>query len=183
MNLEKLSIPDILLISPKQFLDSRGVFFEFYNKKKFSNSFGLNYNFVQDNISFSQKKGVLRGLHYQLPPMTQAKLVRVIKGEVFDVVVDLRKSSKFFGKFVTQILNDRNNNQLLIPEGFAHGFLTLAEEVIVIYKSSNNYSPDLQRTIKYDDKELNIPWPKSKEIICSDKDLQGLSFKEAKKFN
>jgi dTDP-4-dehydrorhamnose 3,5-epimerase len=171
MIIEKLSIPEVLLIKPKLYFDDRGAFFESFNDKKFKELSGLDINFVQDNVSFS-KKGVLRGLHFQQAPFEQAKLVQVLKGKVLDVAVDIRENSPSYGKYVSYELSDENNFQLFIPRGFAHGFLTLSEEVIFSYKCDNYYAPNCDSGIIYNDSNININWGDNIEnLIVSDKDL------------
>ncbi len=176
MKVTPLAIPDVLLIEPKIFEDDRGFFFESFNLNEFKKATSFDVNFVQDNHSKS-KKGVLRGLHYQLPPYAQGKLVRVVQGEVFDVAVDLRKSSPTFGGYVSMVLSAENKKQLWIPEGFAHGFLTLSKTSEFIYKTTNFYKPDSERCILWNDKTLDITWPKDVDIQVSPKDLLGQSFK------
>jgi len=171
MIIEKLSIPEVLLIKPKLYFDDRGAFFESFNDKKFKELSGLDINFVQDNVSFS-KKGVLRGLHFQQAPFEQAKLVQVLKGKVLDVAVDIRENSPSYGKYVSYELSDENNFQLFIPRGFAHGFLTLSEEVVFSYKCDNYYAPNCDSGIIYNDSNININWGDNIEnLIVSDKDL------------
>ncbi len=169
MNIIKTEIPDLLLIEPKIFPDQRGYFFESYNKGKF-NEYNLNYNFVQDNESKSTY-GVIRGLHYQLAPYSQAKLIRVIKGSILDVAVDLRENSPTFGKSLGFEITGENKRQLLIPRGFAHGFSVLSKEVIFLYKCDNLYHPEADRGINFNDPELNIDWGiKTEDAIISAKD-------------
>ena len=144
MKATRLEIPDVILFEPKVFGDERGFFYESFNQQTFNQLTGLNIQFVQDNHSKSQK-GVLRGLHYQLPPKAQGKLVRVVQGEVFDVAVDIRKDSPTFGKWVSAILSAENKQQLWIPEGFAHGFLTLSETAEFLYKTTDYYAPEMER--------------------------------------
>lgn len=164
------SIPDIVLIQPKVLGDDRGYFVETFRQETLEKQVGHTVNFVQDNESKSNK-GVLRGLHFQLPPYAQSKLVRVIVGEVLDVVVDIRKNSPTFGQVVTTILNDTNKHQLYIPRGFAHGFLVLSDTAIFSYKVDNYYSPEHDRGLAYDDASLNINWQLPKEeLILSQKD-------------
>jgi dTDP-4-dehydrorhamnose 3,5-epimerase len=158
MQVTPTAIADVLLIEPKVFGDERGFFFESFNEKAFQQATGLDLTFVQDNHSKSAKN-VLRGLHYQLPPKAQGKLVRVVQGEVFDVAVDLRKGSKTFGQWVGQILSAENKRQLWIPPGFAHGFLTLSETAEFLYKTTDYYSPEHERAIRWDDAEIGIDWP------------------------
>jgi len=171
MKVTPLSIPDVLLIEPQVFGDDRGFFYESFNQNKFEEAMGKKINFVQDNHSKSVK-GVLRGLHYQLPPKAQGKLVRAIQGEVFDVAVDLRKSSPTFGKWVGEMLSADNKKQLWIPEGFAHGFLTLSDSAEFLYKTTNYYSQEHERVIIWNDKKIKIKWPNS-NIIPSHKDSLG----------
>ena len=178
MKVTPLCIPDVLLIEPHIFEDDRGVFFESFNLNEFRKATSLDVSFVQDNHSKSNK-GVLRGLHYQSTPYTQGKLVRVIQGEVFDVAVDLRKSSPTFGKYVSQILSAENKKQIWIPEGFAHGFLTLSQTSEFLYKVTNFYNPVYERCILWNDNFLKIDWPSFLKIEVSAKDGLGKSFKEA----
>ncbi len=172
MKVTSLNIPDVLLIEPKVHEDNRGFFFESFNLKDFKETTSLDVNFVQDNHSKSTK-GVLRGLHYQLPPYAQGKLVRVIQGEVFDVAVDLRRSSPTFGQHVSHILSAENKKQIWIPEGFAHGFLTLSATAEFLYKTTSFYSPEYERCILWNDKKINIDWPKDIDIKISSKDILG----------
>lgn len=158
MKVTPLSIADVLLIEPKVIDDDRGFFFESFNQEFFEKVVGKKIQFVQDNHSKSIK-GVVRGLHFQLQPKAQGKLVRVIHGEVFDVAVDLRKSSLTYGKWVGEILSAENKRQLWIPEGFAHGFAVLSDSAEVLYKSTNFYSPEHERSIMWNDKLININWP------------------------
>ena len=181
MKVTPLNIPDILLIEPKVFEDERGFFFESFNVSEFNKATGLNVNFVQDNHSKSLR-GVLRGLHYQLPPHAQGKLVRVIQGEVLDVAVDLRKSSSTFGQYVSHILSSDNKKQIWIPEGFAHGFLTLSDTAELIYKTNNYYNNHYERCIIWNDPILNINWKKNLKIRLSLKDLKGINFLDADLF-
>lgn len=150
-------IPDILLIQPVSLADNRGSFAETYNKRTFG-EFGIAWDFVQDNQSISARRGTIRGLHFQAPPVAQTKLVRVLRGSVLDVAVDLRHGSPSFGKHVSQLLSEANQAQLLIPEGFAHGFCTLEDDVVVLYKVSDFYSPQHERGIRWDDPVLGIDW-------------------------
>ncbi len=178
MNIIKTAIPEVLIIEPKVFGDHRGFFFESFNKERWENQTGLPGDFVQDNHSSSQK-GVLRGLHYQLSPWAQGKLVRCTYGEVWDVAVDLRRSSETFGQWVGVTLSAENKRQLWIPEGFAHGFITLSEKAEFLYKTTNYYAPDAERTIRWDDPELNVSWPDNVTPIVSGKDARGSSFEGA----
>ena len=181
MKVTPLSIPDVLLIEPQVFGDDRGFFFESFNQNKFEEVVKQKINFVQDNHSKSLK-GVLRGLHYQLNPKAQGKLVRVIQGEVFDVAIDLRQSSPTFGKWVGEILSGDNKKQLWIPEGFAHGFLTLSDTAEFLYKTTDFYSKDHEQAIIWNDETIRIEWP-LEEVSLSSKDNAALSFKEAKYFS
>jgi len=175
-------IPDVLLIEPKVFGDARGFFFESYNRKAFREATGLDVDFVQDNHSKSAR-GVLRGLHYQLPPKAQGKLVRVVQGEVFDVAVDLRKSSPTFGRWVGEILSAENKKQLWIPPGFAHGFLTLSETAEFLYKTSDYYSPEHERSLLWRDPALGIAWPIEGEPRLAAKDADARTLKQAEVFS
>ena len=181
MKVTPLRIPDVLLIEPQVFGDDRGFFYESFNQNKFEEAMGKKINFVQDNHSKSIK-GVLRGLHYQLTPKAQGKLVRVIQGEVFDVAVDLRQSSPTFGQWIGEILSGDNKKQLWIPEGFAHGFLTLSDTAEFLYKTTDFYSKDHEEAIQWNDKTIGIDWP-MQEVSLSSKDNAALSFKEAKYFS
>ena len=175
MKVTPLNIPDVLLIEPHVFEDARGFFFESFREDIFRKETSLNVSFVQDNHSKSVR-GVLRELHYQLPPHAQAKLVRVIQGEVLDVAVDIRKSSPTCGQYIAEILSGDNKKQLYIPEGFAHGFLTLSDTSEFLYKTTDFYHPESERCILWNDSILNISWPKDLNIQLSSKDLLGISF-------
>ena len=159
------------------FGDDRGFFYESFNQNKFEEAMGKKINFVQDNHSKSIK-GVLRGLHYQLPPKAQGKLVRVTQGEVFDVAVDIRKSSPTFGQWVGEILSSDNKKQMWIPEGFAHGFLTLSDTAEFLYKTTDFYSKDHEQAIIWNDESIGIDWPSDKPSL-SDKDLKAVLFNKA----
>ena len=175
MKVTPLKIHDVKLIEPEIFEDERGFFYESFNQCKFNKALGKNVTFVQDNHSRSFK-GVLRGLHFQEAPYTQGKLIRVILGKVFDVAVDIRKESKTYGQWVSEILSADNKKQLWIPEGFAHGFLTLSEEAEFLYKTTNYYSAKHEKSIKYNDKNININWGTHNfKIILSKKDMSALS--------
>ncbi len=178
MNAIKTAIPDVIIFEPKVFGDERGFFLESFNQKIFEEATGLKREFVQDNHSKSSK-GVLRGLHYQLPPMAQGKLVRVVQGEVFDVAVDIRKSSPTFGQWVGVHLSAENKRQLWIPEGFAHGFLTLSDTAEFLYKTTNYYSPKDEGAINWNDADLAITWPAAGEVLVSTKDQIAPAFKNA----
>ena len=181
MKVTTLKIPDVLLIEPSIFEDSRGFFFESFREDVFKKQTSLNVSFVQENHSKSSQ-GVLRGLHYQLPPHAQGKLVRVIQGEVLDIAVDIRESSATCGQYVTEILSSDNKKQLYIPEGFAHGFLTLSQTSEYLYKSTDFYHSESERCILWNDATLNINWPQDINITVSDKDLLGRTFLEAVTF-
>lgn len=174
MNVTPTAIPDVVVIEPDVFGDDRGFFFESFNQKKLEDVLGRNVDFVQDNHSMSVK-GVLRGLHYQVAPHSQGKLVRVIQGEVFDVAVDIRKGSPTFGRWVSEILSADNKKQLWIPEGFAHGFLTLSDRAEFLYKTTNFYHKDSERSIIWNDPFLNIFWPLS-DVTLSKKDMLASKF-------
>lgn len=178
MNIISTDIPDVLIIEPKVFADDRGFFFESFNQKIFEDAVGYEVKFIQDNHSQSQK-GVLRGLHYQLSPFAQGKLVRCIEGEVFDVAVDIRRSSPTFGQWVGEYLSADNKKQLWIPEGFAHGFLSMSDRVQFVYKTTNYYSPSYDRNIRWDDNDIGILWPIENEVILSEKDKKALLLHEA----
>lgn len=158
------SIPDVFLIEPTLNYDSRGYFAEMFRQDLFKKNIGYDVNFIQDNESHSPK-GTLRGLHYQLKPYAQAKLVKVVKGCVLDVVVDIRKSSKTFGQHVAVELSSKNKKQLFVPRGFAHGFVVLSEEATFCYKVDNYYAPKYERGIAFNDKNLEIDWQLSHEIL------------------
>ena len=180
MMVVKTAIPDVLIIEPKTFGDDRGFFFESFNQAQFEEAIGRKLNFVQDNHSKSEKN-VLRGLHYQIK-QPQSKLVRVVVGEVFDVVVDIRKSSPTFGRWVGLILSAENKRQLLVPEGFAHGFFTLSETAEFLYKTTNYYAPQFERCLAWNDADLSIDWPLQGLPILSQKDSQGEELKFAEVF-
>ena len=174
MKVTPLHIPDVLLIEPEIFGDDRGYFFESFNQENFKKVTSKKINFVQDNHSKSIK-GVLRGLHYQLPPKAQGKLVRVTQGEVFDVVVDLRQTSVTFGKWAGETLSAENKKQIWIPEGFAHGFLTLSDTAEFLYKTTNFYSLEHERSISWNDPNIGINWPDI-NIVLSAKDKVASTF-------
>ncbi|HHQ4513253.1 TPA: dTDP-4-dehydrorhamnose 3,5-epimerase [Aeromonas hydrophila] len=178
MNVIKTAIPDVLIFEPKVFGDERGFFFESFNHKLFEDAVGYPVIFVQDNHSKSSK-GVLRGLHYQLPPHAQGKLVRCVAGEVFDVAVDIRKSSPTFGQWVGVNLSAENKRQLWIPEGFAHGFLTLSTNTEILYKTTEYYNPGCECVFRWNDPHLNIKWGNEKKPILSEKDNNAVSFFES----
>ena len=173
----KTEIEGVYIIEPKVFGDNRGYFMETYNEQEFKKN-GLDYNFVQDNQSKS-KKGVLRGLHFQ-KTHPQAKLVRVLEGEVFDVAVDLRKGSKTYGKWVGVILSEENKKQFMIPRGFAHGFVVLSETAVFAYKCDDFYHPEDEGGIMWNDPDINIEWPYKGELLLSEKDKVHPLLKECK---
>ena len=179
MRATRLAIPDVVLIEPKVFGDSRGFFYESFNQQAFNEATGTNHQFVQDNHSRSSK-GVLRGLHYQTPPKAQGKLVRVVRGAVFDVAVDIRKESPTFGQWVGVELTEDNHRQLWVPPGLAHGFLVLSESADFLYKTTDYYSPEHERCIRWDDPQLAIGWPDlGVAPQLSAKDQAGRAFAEA----
>jgi dTDP-4-dehydrorhamnose 3,5-epimerase len=170
MEVEELSIPDVKILRPTRHGDHRGFFSEVYNKKALVTA-GIDIDFVQDNHSVSAKRGIVRGLHFQTPPFAQHKLLRVVRGSVFDVAVDLRRGSPSFGKHATAVLSAEAWNQIFVPIGFAHGFMTLEPDTEVIYKVSNYYAPDHDKGILWNDPALAIAWPiDDREAILSDKD-------------
>lgn len=177
MNFIKTEIDGVYIIEPKVFGDNRGYFFEAYNEKEFIEN-GLDYKFVQDNESKS-KKGVLRGLHFQ-KQYPQAKLVRVLDGEVFDVAVDLRKDSKTYGKWVGVILSSENKRQFMIPRGFAHGFVVLSESATFTYKCDEFYHPEDEGGLMWNDEDININWPYEGEVLLSEKDKRHPSLENSK---
>jgi dTDP-4-dehydrorhamnose 3,5-epimerase len=177
MKFIKTKILDLIIIEPSVFGDNRGYFLESFNKKKFEDALG-NISFVQDNESKSSK-GVLRGLHFQKPPFEQAKLVRCVEGEVLDVVVDIRKNSKTYGKHLSILLSGENKRQLFVPRGFAHGFLVLSDSAIFSYKVDNYYAPEFDAGIRWNDKDLNVQWRVEDKIVkISEKDAELPFFSE-----
>ena len=181
MAYEKLALPEVVLFTPKVFGDERGFFFESFSEREFVEATGLDYSFVQDNHSKSVK-GVLRGLHYQLPPNAQGKLVRVVQGAVFDVAVDIRKSSPNFGKWAGAMLSADNKQQLWIPPGFAHGFVTLTETAEFLYKTTDFYAPQSERCIAWDEPSIGVDWHYAETPQLSAKDLQGAALANAEVF-
>lgn len=177
MNITNTSIKDLLIIESSVFGDSRGWFLETYNERVFNEN-GISIKFIQDNHSYSSQKGVLRGLHFQNEPFTQTKLVRCTKGKIWDVAVDLRKSSPTYLKWFGLELTAENHKMLLVPHGFAHGFVTLESDCEVQYKVDNFYDKNSDRSIKYNDPEINITWPID-EVILSDKDINAPLLKES----
>lgn len=177
----RTEIPDVVVLEPKVFSDDRGFFFESYNERVFNELIGRSVRFVQDNHSHS-RKGVLRGLHYQVEE-PQGKLVRVLAGHVFDVAVDMRKESQTFGKWVGVELSAENRRQIWIPEGFAHGFFVMSDFAELAYKTTSFYAPKLERTVRWDDPEIGITWPSGeRKPQLSNKDECAQSFVDAEKF-
>lgn len=180
MKATPLAIPDVLLIEPRVFGDERGFFFESFNQARFEEAVGHAVNFVQDNHSRSVRN-VLRGLHYQIQ-QPQGKLVRVVAGEVFDVAVDLRRSSPTFGQWVGALLSAENKHQLWVPEGFGHGFVVLSEQAEFLYKTTDYYAPQYERCVRWDDPSLAIDWRLQGDPVLSAKDAQGLLLSQADTF-
>ncbi|ELY5816874.1 dTDP-4-dehydrorhamnose 3,5-epimerase [Cronobacter turicensis] len=180
MNVIQTAIPDVLILEPKVFGDDRGFFFESFNQRIFEEAVGRKVEFVQDNHSKSAK-GVMRGLHYQLAPHAQAKLVRCLQGAIYDVAVDIRLGSPTFGQWVGAELSAENKHQIWIPEGFAHGFIALEHNTEILYKTNDFYSKECERSIKWDDEQLNIAWPEKAGII-SEKDAMAPAFSNADLF-
>ncbi|WP_312843861.1 dTDP-4-dehydrorhamnose 3,5-epimerase [Diaphorobacter nitroreducens] len=180
MKATRLAIPEVVLIEPQVFGDARGFFFESFNQKTFNEATGTNHPFVQDNHSRSSQ-GVLRGLHYQIR-QPQGKLVRVARGKVWDVAVDIRKSSPTFGQWVGAELSEDNQHQLWVPPGFAHGFVVLSESADFLYKTTDYYAPEHERCIAWNDPQLGIRWPYEGEPRLSAKDAQGLALAVAEVF-
>jgi dTDP-4-dehydrorhamnose 3,5-epimerase len=180
MKATSLAIPDVVLLEPRVFGDDRGFFFESFNQRQFNEAIGQTVAFVQDNHSRSAKN-VLRGLHYQIQ-QPQGKLVRVVMGEVFDVAVDIRKSSPSFGQWVGEILSAENKKQLWVPEGFAHGFVVLSDHAEFLYKTTDYWAPEFERSIAWNDPAIGIQWPIDGEPQLSAKDRSGLSLNEAEVF-
>ena len=177
MKVIETEIKDLYMIEPQVFGDNRGWFMESWSQKKMEEA-GLFYNFVQDSHSFSEKKGTLRGLHFQKGSSSQAKLVRCVRGAVFDVAVDLRKNSKTYKKWVGCVLSEENKKQFLIPRGFAHGFLTLTDNVEFVYKADNYYDPQADRNIIWNDEEINVDWGIENPIL-SEKDKKAPKLSES----
>ena len=169
MKYYKKEISEIIIFQPELHTDQRGCFYESYVKKFYDNIIGRDLNFVQENVSIS-KSGVLRGMHCQIKPYEQAKLISVVKGEVFDVALDIRENSPTYAKWTSEILSSENNKRMWIPEGFAHGFLALTDEVILNYKTTDYYSPNHEINFKYDDPRFSISWPNNVDYIISEKD-------------
>lgn len=177
MKLIHTDIEGVFIIEPKLFSDERGYFFEAFNSKRFEELTGIRTAFVQDNESRSAR-GVVRGLHFQLPPHAQSKLVRVVRGRIIDVAVDIRRGSPTFGRYVAVELSDENHRQLFIPRGFAHGFSVLEGDAIVEYKCDNYYTPEAEGAIRWDDPELAIDWRIDGEVIVSAKDQRNKPLRE-----
>jgi dTDP-4-dehydrorhamnose 3,5-epimerase len=180
VKVERTAIAEVLVLEPKVFGDARGFFLEPYNRRTFREATGLDLEFVQDNHSRS-RRGVLRGLHYQIR-QPQGKLVRVLAGRVFDVAVDLRRSAATFGKWVGMELDAESMRMLWVPPGFAHGFLVLSEAADILYKTTDYYAPQHERTLRWDDAQLAIAWPLAGEPILSDKDRRGASLADAETY-
>lgn len=182
MEIRSLGIEGVLEIVPKRHGDARGFFMETYNAERFAQA-GIKLHFIQDNHSYSAAAGVLRGLHYQLAPRTQDKLLRVTRGRILDVCVDIRRSSKTFGKWTAQEISAEKGNQILVPRGFAHGFLTLVPDTEVQYKVTDTYSPEHERSIRFDDPAIGIKWPSiAGGFQLSDKDLKAPMLADAEVF-
>ena len=181
MQIERLALREVLLITPHIFSDARGFFFESFNAQRFVELTGVTLPFVQDNHSKSSR-GVLRGLHYQLSPHAQGKLVRVTQGQVFDVAVDIRRSSPTFGRSVGATLSADNHQQLWIPPGFAHGFLTLSDTAEFLYKTTDYYAPQHEKSVLWKDAEIGIQWPLTAPPVLSAKDAGGNTFRDADVF-
>ena len=181
MQVMQTALQGVLLFEPRVFGDERGFFFESFNDKLFTQAVGAPVAFVQDNHSRSSR-GVLRGLHYQLPPHAQGKLVRVVQGEVFDVAVDIRAGSPTFGRWVGEVLSEQNKRQLWIPPGFAHGFVTLSETADFLYKTTDFYAPQAERCIAWNDPAISIRWPYEGTPLVSAKDAQGVALGAAEVF-
>ena len=182
MQVTKTAIPDVLMIEPKVFGDERGFFFESYNANAFHAATGIQLSIVQDNHSKSAKH-VLRGLHYQIEPRAQGKLIRVIAGAVFDVVVDIRPNSPTFGRWVGEHLSAENRRQLWIPAGMAHGFLTLSDVAEILYKATDYYSPEHERCIAWNDPDLAVAWPLDGEPVLSARDRAGQAWSNIRSQN
>ena len=180
MKVQRLEIPELLLLEPKVFGDARGFFFEAYNRRTFREATGLDVDFVQDNQSQSVRN-VLRGLHYQVR-QAQGKLVSVIAGQIFDVAVDLRRSSPTFGKWVSVLLSAGTPRTIWVPPGFAHGFLVVSDQALVLYKTTDYYAPEHERTLLWNDPALGIAWPLEGEPLLSDKDRRGVPLARAETY-
>ncbi len=181
MKITATAIPEVLVVVPKVFGDDRGFFYESFNKRLWRELTGLDGEFVQNNHSRSVK-GVLRGLHYQIE-QAQGKLVRVVQGAVFDVAVDLRRSSPTFGKWVGQHLSEENKLSFWVPPGFAHGFVVLSEVAQFLYMATDFYAPQHERCIRWDDPDINVAWPYDGDLVLSEKDKKGVAFKQAEVYS
>ena len=181
MKITETELKGVFIVEPQVFGDARGWFMESWSKRKFAEA-GLDIEFLQDNQSFSATKGTLRGLHYQLNPMAQAKVVRCTRGEIFDVAVDIRKNSPQYAKWTGVVLSAENKKQFFIPRGFAHGFITLTDDVEVQYKADNYYAPECDGNIRWDDADIGIKWP-IQPVILSDKDKTAPLLKERTNLN
>lgn len=182
MQVRPTRIPDVVVVEPRVFGDARGFFFESFNRRQLEAALGRSLEFVQDNHSLSGR-GVLRGLHYQLPT-PQGKLVRIVRGEVFDVAVDLRRGSPTLGRWVAEVLSAENRRQVWIPEGFAHGFLVLSDEAELLYKATEYWHPEHERCIRWDDADLGVAWPAGGgPPRVSSKDAAGAAFRDAPLFD
>jgi len=177
----RLRLPEVLLIEPRVFEDSRGWFYESFNARSFADATGLDVSFVQDNHSLSAK-GVLRGLHYQLPPSAQGKLIRVLAGSILDVAVDVRRSSPTYRHWLVQEVSAGDRRQIYVPVGFAHGFVALEDETEVLYKTTDYYAKDAERSIRWDDPELAIAWPEGLLPVLADKDAAAPLLRDAETF-
>jgi dTDP-4-dehydrorhamnose 3,5-epimerase len=181
VRVERAAIPDVLVLDPQVFGDTRGLFYESYNRRSFAAATGLDVEFVQDNHSRSARN-VLRGLHYQVR-QPQGKLVRVVSGEIWDVAVDLRRASSSFGRWAAIKLDAASHRMLWIPPGFAHGFVVLSEQADVVYKATDFYAPEHERTLLWSDPAIGIPWPVAGEPVMTDKDRRGLPLSGAEAFD
>lgn len=178
MDIVRTRIPEVVRLAPRRFQDSRGFFSETWNRQRMAEA-GLDIAFVQDNHSFSAEAGTVRGLHYQTPPMAQAKLVRVARGAILDVAVDIRRGSPTYGDWAAEELSAENGFQLLIPEGFLHGFVTLTPDTDVIYKVNAHYSPDCDAAIRFDDPDIGVDWGiEAKSAVLSEKDMAAPGFRD-----
>ncbi len=182
MKATPLALPDVIVLEPRVFTDDRGWFTESFNARSFADATGLDVNFVQDNHSRSSR-GVLRGLHYQLPPASQGKLVRAVAGAILDVAVDIRRSSPTYGRWVAEMLSAENMKQLWVPAGFAHGFVALSDGTEVLYKTTDFYHKAAERSIRWDDPDLAIAWPAELTPLLADKDAAAPAFADADTFD
>ncbi len=182
MKVTRLALPDVLLIEPRVFEDARGWFYESFNARAFREATGLDVDFVQDNHSRSSR-GVLRGLHYQMPPAAQGKLVRVLAGAIVDVAVDMRRSSPTFGKWIAEELSAANKRQLYVPVGFAHGFVALEDGTELLYKTTDYYTPAAERAVRWDDPDLAIDWPLGLAPLLAPKDAAAPPLADADTFD